>query len=155
MTSPLDDISLRLLRALKDNPKASHTQLANAAEVARGTVYARLRRLESQGVITSYAPDIEPAKVGFKVRAFTTLEIRQGSYEATVERLTQIPEILTIHSVTGPGDIVCQIVARTNDHLSEVLQKIASIPPIIRSQSQLVLSTSRQQKILDIVTNDI
>ena len=45
--------------------------------VARGTVQARLDRLERDGVVICWAPRISPAALGYGVTAFVTLEIVQ------------------------------------------------------------------------------
>jgi DNA-binding Lrp family transcriptional regulator len=152
MTRELDSTDLRLIADLRRHPRASMAELARAARVARGTAYARLERLESEGVISGYGPDVEPNKAGLDVLAFCTLEISQGSHEETTAELIAIPQILEIHTVTGQGDLHCRIVARTNDHLHVVLQQIAAIPNVRRSQTSLALSTVLHRTIADVLT---
>lgn len=145
----LDDIDLRLLDALRRTPHASVTELAATVGIARGTVYSRIDRLERDGVVTGYGPDIDPARAGLSVHAFTVLEIAQGTHDETVAALAAIHEIVEIHTITGQGDLLCRIVARSNDHLHEVLQQIAKIDTVTRSQTQLALSTPHQRDVLD------
>ena len=72
--------------------------------VARGTIQARLDRLQARGAISGYGPDIEPAAIGYAVTAFMTLEISQGSGHGRIEdRLAAIPELLELHTITGPA----------------------------------------------------
>lgn len=148
----LDATDLRLIAALRRHPRASMAELARTVDVARGTAYARLDRLEADGVISGYGPDVDPTRAGLDVLAFCTLEIRQGSHEATTAALAAIPQILEIHTVTGTGDLHCRIVARTNDHLHAVLQQIAAIADVERSQTQLALSTVLHRTVADILT---
>ncbi len=148
----LDATDLRLIAALRRHPRASMAELARTVDVARGTAYARLERLEADGVISGYGPDVDPTRAGLDVLAFCTLEIRQGSHEATTAALAAIPQILEIHTVTGTGDLHCRIVARTNDHLHAVLQQIAAIADVERSQTQLALSTVLHRTVADILT---
>ena len=77
------------------------------------------------------------------------LEISQGSHDSTIAALVDIHEIVEIHTITGQGDLLCRIVARSNDHLHEVLQRIAQIETVMRSQTQLALSTPHQRGVLD------
>jgi DNA-binding Lrp family transcriptional regulator len=151
MTRPLDELDLRLIAHLRRAPRSSLVQLAAAVGIARGTAYARLERLEADGVIAGYGPDIDPAAAGLGVLAFCTLEIAQGSHDETVADLTRISQILEIHTVTGSGDLLCRIVARSNDHLHAVLQRVAAIETVRRSQTQLALSTSLQRSIADVL----
>lgn len=152
MTRHLDSIDLRLIASMRRSPRASMSELARDVGVARGTAYARVERLEADGVISGYGPDIEPNMAGLDVLAFCTLEISQGTLDTTAAALGAIPQVLDVHTVTGVGDLHCRIVARTNDHLHVVLQQIAAIPTVERSQTQLALSTVLHRTIADILT---
>lgn len=150
-TNELDAIDRRLIRAMRDHPRAALAETARTVGIARGTVYSRLDRLERNGVITGYGPDVHPERAGFDVLAFCTLEIAQGTHDATTAALAAIPEILEIHTVTGVGDLLCRVVARSNDHLHDVLQQITSIATVDRSQTQLSLHTSQHKTLADII----
>lgn len=152
MRRPLDDIDRRLIAAIDDDPRAGHAQLARHLGVARGTVYSRLERLEREGVITGYGPAIAPSAAGFDVLAFCTLEIAQGTHDDTTRAIEVIDEVIEIHTVTGPGDLLLRVVARSNDHLHDVLQRITHIPGVLRSQSQLALATSLSRSVVHLVT---
>jgi DNA-binding Lrp family transcriptional regulator len=151
MSRPLDDTDLRLLAAMRSTPHASITELAATVGIARGTVYSRLDRLRDEGVVTGHGPDVDPVRAGLGVLAFTTLEIAQGSHDATTSALAALPEVTEIHTVTGHGDLLLRIVARSNDHLHEVLQRIAAIETVGRSQTQLALSTPHRRADVDAV----
>lgn len=149
----VDKLDRRLLGLLRDHPRGSVTDLARRAEVARGTVYARLERLEATGAIIGYGPEIEPAQAGFGVLGFCTLEIVQGSHESTTRALEAILEILEIHTITGEGDLLCRVAARSNHHLHEILQQVTAIPTVSRSQTQLALHTSLRRSAVDLVVD--
>ena len=151
MARTLDSTDLRLLEALRDSPRASHAELARLVDIARGTVYSRLGRLEAEGVIASYVPTLDAVHAGFGVLAFTTLEINQGSHDQTTEALSEIVEIVEIHTVTGPGDLLCRILARSNDHLHDVLQQVTAVPTVSRCQSHLALSSSLSKPVIDVL----
>lgn len=151
MSRPLDDIDLRLLAAMRATPHASVTELAATVGIARGTVYSRLDRLRDEGVVIGFGPDVDAARAGLGVLAFTTLEIAQGSHDVTTAALAAFPEVTEIHTVTGQGDLHLRIVARSNDHLHDVLQRIAAIESVGRSQTQLALSTPHRRADVDAV----
>lgn len=153
MQRPLDEIDRRLIAVLDADPKASHAKLARDLDIARGTVYSRLDRLEREGVITGYGPEVAPTAAGFGVLAFCTLEIAQGTHDDTTRAIAEVDEVIEIHTITGPGDLLCRIVARSNDHLHEVLQRITHIPSVRRSQSQLALATSLSRSIVHLLAD--
>ena len=148
----LDQLDLSLIAALRRHPRISMVDLARELGIARGTAYSRLDRLEATGVITGHGPDVDPVRVGLDVLAFCTLEISQGSHDVTIAALAAITQILEVHTVTGSGDPHCRVVARSNQHLHIVLQQIAAIPTVLRSQTQLALSTVYERTIADVLT---
>lgn len=150
-TTELDAVDRRLIGALHAKPRSSTTELAALVGVARGTLYSRLDRLERSGVITGYGPDIDPTAAGLGVVGFCTLEIAQGSHRETLAALSDLAQVAEIHTVTGPGDLLVRVMARSNDHLHEVLQTIAGLPTVGRTQTQLALQSTRPRSVAQIV----
>ena len=96
--------------------------------VARGTVQARLDKLVARGVVRGFGPEIAPAAIGFGVTAFVTLEIRQRyGHDAVAAHLADIPEVLEAHTITGSGDLLCRIVARSNADLQRVIDQVVGV----------------------------
>jgi DNA-binding Lrp family transcriptional regulator len=149
----LDSLDRRLVGRLRVAPHSTVTELADVLGCARGTVLTRLRRLEDRKVITGYGPDIDQAAAGYAVLAFTTLAISQGSHTRVVAHLRSIPEILEIHTVTGSGDLLVRIVAHSNDHLHQILQRVVSSVDVSRTETQLALSSTVLRTVADLVAD--
>ena len=62
LTSPIDELDARLLAELRDNPRLGLLEISRRLGVARGTVQARLAKLEQRGVVTGYGPEIDPRR---------------------------------------------------------------------------------------------
>jgi DNA-binding Lrp family transcriptional regulator len=152
-SSDLDSLDRRLIGRLRVAPHSTVSELARVLGCARGTVLTRLRRLEERRVVIGYGPDIDPAAAGLGVLAFTTLAISQGSHNRVVAHLRTIPEILEIHTVTGSGDLLIRIVARSNDHLHLVLQRVVSSPDVNRTETQLAPSSTVLRTLADLVAD--
>ena len=140
----LDDLDRRLISALGDATRPRVLELSRRLGVARNTVQARLDRLERSGVIGGFGPLVDLKAAGYGVLAFTTLEIAQGQESAVITALASVPEVLEAHKTTGPGDLLCRIVARSNDHLHEVLETVLAAPGIERMTTSLALDTPVQ-----------
>src|SRR4051812_21322755 len=136
----LDTLDLALLEALTEHPKAGALELSRRLGVARGTVQARLRRLEESGVVTGYGPDIDLAAAGFGVHAFVTLEIAQGALEDVTADLVAMPGVLEAHATTGAGDVLCRVAARSHEELQQVLLQLGRSGSVVRSTSVVALS---------------
>lgn len=151
MGPALDPLDGRLIRCLAEQPRASVVDLSRRLGVARGTVQARLDKLVQRGVITGFGPDIDVEMLGYGVTSFTTLEIAQGRLADVVDHLNAIPEVLEVHSVTGSGDLLCRVVARTNAHLQDVINRILEVHGIGRTQSVIALAPQIAMRVLPLV----
>jgi len=118
----IDELDAQIIELFAAEPRIGVLEGSRRLQIARGTVQARLDRLQGRGVITGYGPDVDPAALGHGVTAFVTLEIRQaGGHDPVAERLALIPEILEVHTITGTVDMLCRVVARDNADLQRVI----------------------------------
>jgi len=141
----MDDLDRRLVAALPGVTRPGVLELSRRLGIARGTVQARLDRLQAGGVLAGFGPYLDLRALGFSVLAFTTLEIAQGQETAVIDSLARIPEVIEVHKTTGPGDLLCRIVARTNEHLHDVLEQVLATPGITRTTSALALASPVQR----------
>jgi DNA-binding Lrp family transcriptional regulator len=150
MTS-IDALDARLLRELASGPRVGVLELSRRLRVARGTVQARLDRLVEKGVIETFAPTLDPEALGFRVTAFATLEIRQGRREDVLAHLESIPEVLEVHTITGQGDMLCRLVAKSNPDLQRVLNLVTHFEAILRTSTVIAMSNPVRYRVLPLV----
>jgi DNA-binding Lrp family transcriptional regulator len=136
----LDALDVVLLAALEDHPRAGVLELSRLTGVARGTVSARLQRMEDAGVVTGYGPDVDVRAAGFGVQAFVTLEIAQGAIDAVRRDLEEIPGVLEAHATTGSGDVLCRVAADSHEALQQILVDLNRSSAVVRSTSVVALS---------------
>jgi DNA-binding Lrp family transcriptional regulator len=154
LTSPIDALDARLIAELRAHPRLGLLEISRRLGVARGTVQARLRKLEDRGVVTGHGPEVDPAELGHAIQAFVMLELTQGQLAAAVEALEATPEVLEVDAVSGPHDLICRIAARDTEHLQEIVNSLLAAEGIQRSTSYVVLSrpiTPRVQPLVDAV----
>ena len=138
----VDELDVRLVDLFAADPRIGVLEASRQLGVARGTVQARLDRLQRDGVVTGFGPEIDPGALGYGVTAFVTLEIVQGSgHEAVARHLATIPEVLEAHTISGAGDLMCRVVARSNADLQRVLDLVVADPSINRSSTTIALAT--------------
>lgn len=151
-TAPVDNLDARLIALLAAQPRIGVLECARRLRVARGTVQARLDKLSERGVIRGYGPDIAPQALGYGVTAFVTLEIRQSrGHDPVAEHLATIPEVLEVHTITGAGDLLCRIVARSNADLQRVIDQVVGYPDIVRAATIIALAEQIPYRTLPLV----
>jgi DNA-binding Lrp family transcriptional regulator len=138
----MDDLDVTLIELFTDEPRIGVLEASRRLGIARGTVTARLDRLERNGVISGWGPALDPAALGHPVTAFLTLEIRQGAgHDAVAKHLATIPEVLEACTITGLGDMWARVVARSNADLQTVIDRALDHPGIVRSSTVIALAT--------------
>jgi DNA-binding Lrp family transcriptional regulator len=149
----IDQLDGQLIELLRAEPRVGVLEASRRLRVARGTVQARLDRMHARGVITGYGPDVDPAALGYGVMAFVTLEIRQaGGHDPVAARLSAIAEVLEAHTITGAGDMLCRVVARSNSDLQRVIDAIVELDGVVRTSTVIVLDTPLPYRVLPLVS---
>lgn len=142
LTMSVDELDGRLIALFTAHPQIGVLGASRELGVARGTVQSRLDRLADRGVIRSWAPQVDPAALGYPVSAFCTLEIRQGrGHSPVVDHLAAIPEVLEAHTITGSGDLLIHVVARDNTDLQRVIDAVVDDHHVIRANTAISLAT--------------
>jgi DNA-binding Lrp family transcriptional regulator len=55
------------------------------------------------------------------------------------DALAAVPEIVEAFSITGGGDLLTPVVARDDAHLEDVIQKLISLPGVVRTRTEVAL----------------
>lgn len=148
----IDALDARLIALLAEEPRIGVLECARRLRVARGTVQARLDKLVGRGVIRGFGPQISPEALGFTVMAFVTLEIRQSrGHDPVSAHLATIPEVLEVHTITGLGDLLCRIVARSNADLQRVIDEVVAYDGIVRASTIIALAEQIPHRTLPLV----
>ncbi len=147
----IDALDARLLREFAAAPRVGVLELSRRLGVARATVQSRLDRLVERGVIDDFAPRLSTEALGYDVTAFATLEIRQGRGQDVLDHLRGIPEVLEVHTITGLGDMLCRIVARSNSDLQQVIDSVVGHDAIVRTSTSVAMSNPIGFRVLPLV----
>lgn len=97
-----DPVDVRLATEVSHDPRATLAQLSERVGLSTSAVQARMRKLESSGVIVGYHAILDPEAIGKPLSAFieiTPLDPRQP--DNAPELLEPLTEIEACHSVAG------------------------------------------------------
>lgn len=147
----IDHLDGKLITLLAREPRIGVLEASRRLGVARGTVQARLDRLQESGVIRGFGPQVDPAALGYPVTAFATLEIKQGQGADVRGHLATVPEVLELHTTTGHGDMLCRLVARSNADLQRVIDKVVAFEGIMRASTAIVMENPVPLRIIPLV----
>ena len=138
----MDDIDRRIVALLRANARTSFQAIGARVSLSAPAVKRRVDRLEADGVIRSYAAVVDPAAMGWHTHALVSL-FCEGRMAAAEVRgaVAGHPEVAAAYTVAGEASAILHVRARDTQHLEEALERIRDTPGIIRTQTQVVLST--------------
>lgn len=141
MTSPYraDQIDARLLLALTAQPRATTVALADGLGLSRNTVQARLGRLDEHHALASFERRIDPNILGYPLKAFILINVKQRMLTPVATALEAIPEVLEVHGLSGVADLLAQVVARDADDLYRIAGRILDSDGVKRTNTALVM----------------
>lgn len=136
---PVDATDARLLLALTRSPRATVLALSERLGLSRNTVQARLAGLEARGVLTSFERRIDPAALGYPLTAFVTVQVTQRRLAEVAAALDGVPEVVEVLGLSGPADLMCQVVARDADDLYRIAGQLLATDGVERTTTSLVM----------------
>ncbi|SDC22580.1 Lrp/AsnC family transcriptional regulator [Actinokineospora iranica] len=142
----LDDVDLRLLTLLQEDGRSTQAALAKAVGLSGPSVYARIKRLESEGVIQGYSAILAPESLGQALVAFIRVGTmaspdEQEPFESYVERSGAV---LECHDVDGEDSYVVKVRVGSPQELRVLLAEIRALPGVSRTVSSIVLQTVKE-----------
>ncbi|MGH3167524.1 MAG: Lrp/AsnC family transcriptional regulator [Trebonia sp.] len=134
-----DETDRMIVEALRADGRMSMRALAELVHISRANAYARVARLERDGVITGYAALIDPVRYGYALSAYVYLDIAQRSWKSVRGQLLGMPEVDHVALVSGEHDILLRVRARDAVSLREVvITRLQEIPEVHSTQTVLI-----------------
>jgi Lrp/AsnC family leucine-responsive transcriptional regulator len=142
-SNPLDAYDKALLRRLQEHGRATNAELAEAAHLSESACFRRVRALEAAGVITGYAAMLDPRAIGLGLTVYVSITLASqaqdvlAAFEAAV---TDAPEIIECHLMTGQADYIVRVVAADVDDLQRLHTEVLTrLPGVARLNSSIAL----------------
>lgn len=137
----VDNVERKLLKALCKDARLPVVELAAAAGVSPKAAAYRLKRLEKDGVLLGYRPNINHNLLGFthyKI-LFYLSNVTKGELLKFREYLKQLPEVLYIVDEIGICDVDIELMLPSAQSLFGFISKIKfSFPTLIRGYEILI-----------------
>jgi DNA-binding Lrp family transcriptional regulator len=140
----VDEVDLNILRELLIDAQQSHREIARKIGVSAGTVVARKRRMEEEGMIKGYVAQLDHEKLGFDLTVVTEVTVSSGKVLEVGEDIAKIPQATAVYNITGGSDVVVIGKFKTRNDLSNFTKKILKIPNVERTNTHLVLITLKE-----------
>ena len=149
MKDQLDTKDQFILEILQNDSTISVKDIGEKIGLSFTPTYERIKNLERNGVIKKYVALVDRFKIGVEIVVYCNITLKEQSKEALDEferRITPIPQVLDVISLSGNYDYMLKIVAHDirsyNDFVVEV---ISNIPNIGQYHSSIVMNECKKE----------
>jgi DNA-binding Lrp family transcriptional regulator len=138
----MDDIDRQIVASLREGARRSFREVGEAVGLSAPAVKRRVDRLEAAGVITGYTAVLDTERFGWSMQAVVFLYC-EGTMAANEVRaaVEGHAEVVAAYTVAGEASAVLLVRATDTRHLEELLERLREHKGVLRTQTQIVLST--------------
>ena len=146
--SDLDRFDRAILDALAVDGRISITDLAARIGLSKTPTQARLKKLESDGVITGYRALLDPIRIGRDHVAFVEVKLsdtRESALAAFNAATRAIPEIEQCHMIAGAFDYLMKV--RTHnmaDYRRVLADHISTLPHVAHTSTYVAMQAVKE-----------
>lgn len=127
---------------MREGARQSFREVGEAVGLSAPAVKRRVNRLEAAGIITGYTAVLDPERFGWSMQAVVFLYCEGTMAAAEVrEAVEGHPEVAAAYTVAGEASAVLVVRASDTRHLEQLLERLREHTGVLRTQTQIVLST--------------
>ena len=145
----IDQIDQKILSFLVKNARMPFLEIARECNVSGAAIHQRVKRLETNGVITGSRLLVKPQALGLNVCAFVSVTLSEANkYPEVIEAFKKISEVVECHFVTGRHNLLIKIFCFDHDHLMQILlNTIQKIPYVMQTETQISLDQAIERQV--------
>jgi Lrp/AsnC family leucine-responsive transcriptional regulator len=141
----MDVLDRQILEILQRDGRISNAALAEQLHLSPSPCLRRLRALERDGVISGYRAELDRGKLGLGLTLFVELKV-DGHSDRTAaaisEALTDAPEVVSAHIVSGSADFLLEVVVADLPAYERLLfETLLRLPNVSDVRSNFALRT--------------
>ncbi|MCU4120583.1 Lrp/AsnC family transcriptional regulator [Variovorax sp. N23] len=148
----LDAIDLRILDELQRDGALSNVELARRVHLSPSPCLARVKALETAGVIDRYVALASASALGLGLNVFISISLKSQSKASLGDferRIAEHDEVMECYLMTGDSDYLIRIAVADMAALEKfILEQLTPIPGIEKIRSSFALKQVRYKTAL-------
>jgi Lrp/AsnC family leucine-responsive transcriptional regulator len=144
----VDITDLNILCCLRENSRETLTKMSKVTRIPISSIFDRLRKLESIGVISKHTSLLDMEKIGLNMRVILLIKANGGQRAELEKRQTVNPHVNTLIRTTGTWDFVAEVIFLAVERLGSFLESLDKNYEGIEVSVQHVLKELRRESFL-------
>lgn len=126
----------RLLELLRENARESFVNLAKQLNTSEGTVRARVKKLQDDGVIRRFTL----RTAGSNIKTIIEIEVETNVHTSDISsKIAKWKGVEQVYEISGEHDILVVAEAGNTTALNEIIERIREFPQVKSTRSRLIL----------------
>ena len=143
MRHELDHIDEQIIKLLHDNARIPLKSIASKVFLSSPAVSARIERLEDAGIITGYTAKINPAELGYHIKAFINLEVNPDQKKEFYPYIKNCKNVVECNCVTGDYSMLIEVIFETTRALDRFIGELQRFG---KTKTLIAFSTSVEHR---------
>lgn len=151
MSHKLDEKDIQILRLLQKNSKITIREISKLVKAAPTTVFAKIKRMEKNGIIKEYRAILDSTKLGKGTTAFVLASItyriegQKLSQREIAKKIAKFPEVQEVHIIAGDWDLLIKVKAESAEAIGNfVIDKLRLVDGIEKTLTCVVFTTEKE-----------
>lgn len=143
----MDSIDLEILDVLKQNGRATASEISKTVNLSLPAVAERIRKMEDAHIIEQYTVRINREKINRKLLAFVLVNVEKAEFILEFrETIIQYNSVLECHHIAGEYDYLLKILVEDTQALEEFLsKKLKMITGVVKTNTIITLLTLKEE----------
>jgi Lrp/AsnC family transcriptional regulator for asnA, asnC and gidA len=146
----IDEIDLKILKELQDDARKSLKEIAEKVGVAEGTVYNRINKMKTMGVIKKFIPVLDYSMLGYDITAVVGVSAEGGQLVEIEKEIAKDKNVTAVYDVTGEYDILIVAKFENRDKLNEFVKRLLRMKSVKKTYTMLVLNVVKEAHMIDL-----
>jgi len=153
----LDNIDIEILKILQKDGRSSASDIAKFLNLSVPAISERIKKLTEKGIIERFSAILNHKKAGLDLTAYVFIVSEHSDhYDKFVDNANKCKAVMECHSITGSGSHILKVRVKNSQALEDLLYDIQNWPGVSRTQSNLVLSSYKEETNIDLnILSDI
>ncbi|WP_170581661.1 Lrp/AsnC family transcriptional regulator [Ruegeria arenilitoris] len=151
----LDRFDRAILSIVAEDGRISVADLARRIGLSKSPTQARLKRLESEGVITGYRAMLDPIRLGLDHVAFVEVRLTDTREKALAEfnaAVRKVPEIEQAHMIASNFDYLLKVrTGSMTEYRAVLAEKISSLPHVASTSTFVAMEAVKETGLADAI----
>jgi Lrp/AsnC family transcriptional regulator, leucine-responsive regulatory protein len=158
MNSPtidLDDVDLRILKALSVDGRSTDVALGEQLDLSSTAIARRRRIMEESGIITGYRAHLSMEALGFSGVVIVMIELRSQAEQILNEferEVIKCPSMSYCGFISGDTDFILIVHVSSLDEYDTIYRKeLSNLPHVAKIRSSFILREVAQRSNIPII----